>query len=172
MNHTYAGIGSRRTPRKVLGLMTEFASLKKRAGYVLRTGHADGADQAFEEGAGDAAEIFLPWTSFNMNVPLAHGAVVHKRPSPASYNTAAEFHPNWRRLSPAARHLHARNSHQILGWDLKTPVDFVICWTPGGLGGGGTGQALRIAEYYAIDIWDLGDELVLADALKRIKVAV
>jgi hypothetical protein len=50
----------------------------------------------------------------------------------------------------------ARNCYQMLGLDLKTPVEFVICWTPQGKGAGGTGQALRIARDLKIPIYDLG----------------
>lgn len=48
--------------------------------------------------------------------------------------------------------MHARNMHQILGIDLKTPVDMVICWSPGH---GGTEQALRLARAYGIHIVNL-----------------
>jgi hypothetical protein len=32
----------------------------------------------------------------------------------------------------------------------------VICWTSRGLGGGGTGQAIRIAKAHKIPVFDLG----------------
>ena len=70
---------------------------------------------------------------------------------------AAEFHPNWSACKQGARRLHARNCHQILGLDLKTPVDFVVCYTPNANRSGGTGQALRIAERLNIPIFDYGD---------------
>ena len=50
----------------------------------------------------------------------------------------------------------ARNSYQVLGRNLDDPVEFVICWTPGGSGSGGTGQAIRIAKDYQIPVFDLG----------------
>jgi hypothetical protein len=49
-----------------------------------------------------------------------------------------------------------RNSYQMLGSDLKIKTDFVICWTPGGKMVGGTGQALRMAAYYGIPVFNLG----------------
>jgi hypothetical protein len=70
---------------------------------------------------------------------------------------AKQFHPAWNRCSPGARKLHARNCFQVMGRDLNSPVDFIICWTRGGLGGGGTGQALRIAKHYNIPVFDLGN---------------
>lgn len=41
-----------------------------------------------------------------------------------------------------------------MGWDLSTLSDFVICYTKGGKGSGGTGQALRIAKVYNVPIFD------------------
>ena len=60
MLRTYTGIGARATPPEVLGLMTRAAFALMKRGYVLRSGHAIGADSAFERGAGSAAQIFLP----------------------------------------------------------------------------------------------------------------
>ena len=38
----------------------------------------------------------------------------------------------------------ARNVHQVLGADLKTPVKMIICWTPdGSLDGKGTTEQRR-----------------------------
>ena len=49
----------------------------------------------------------------------------------------------------------ARNGQQILGRELDQPVAFGLCWTPGGLGLGGTGQTLRIAKARQIPFLDL-----------------
>ena len=39
---------------------------------------------------------------------------------------------------------------------MNTPVNVVICWTEGGRGEGGTGQALRLAKMLNIPIIDYG----------------
>ena len=52
--------------------------------------------------------------------------------------------------------MHSRNCHQILGYDLKSPVDAVICWTPNGNVVGGTRTALMIAMRAGIPIFNLG----------------
>jgi len=146
----YAGIGSRETPPSTLATMTKIARKLALRGYTLRSGAAPGADSAFEAGAGDAKEIYLPWPRFNGNTSrLCY-------PSAAALEMAAKFHPAWDRCSQGAQKLHARNCHQILGDDLMTPVRFVVCWTRAGAGGGGTGQALRIAKAEEIPIFDLG----------------
>jgi hypothetical protein len=61
-----------------------------------------------------------------------------------------------------------RNSFQVLGPDLQSPVSFVVCWTTGGKISGGTGQALRIAKDLSIPIFNLYDK----DCLHKIKIQI
>jgi hypothetical protein len=155
----YAGIGSRRTPSDVLELMTRVAVHMRMRGFVLRTGHAEGADQAFELGADKDAEIFLPWWSFNDEVEIADGAEVYDRPSRAARLMASSDYsiwwPHWR---PGVRSLIARNYHQVLGPRLDDPVRMVICWTVDALRTGGTSYALSLAERHDIDVYNLADD--------------
>ena len=69
---------------------------------------------------------------------------------------ASEVHPAWDRCNEWARGMHSRNCHQILGYDLQSPVDAVICWTPYGKIQGGTATAIRIALKYNIPVFNLG----------------
>jgi len=46
----------------------------------------------------------------------------------------------------------------LLGKDLTVPVGAVICWTPGGSGEGGTGQAIRVAQAHEIPVLDMGSK--------------
>lgn len=152
----YAGIGSRLTPQNVCEVMTSIAQQLGAQDWTLRSGHAGGADMAFELGARQTSskmEIFLPWSGFNgasrtkeYKVPVFSGRLM---------DIAAAHHPRWNLLSEGARKLHARNVCQILGDNFEEPVDLVICWTKGGLKGGGTGQAVRIANSYGIPVFDL-----------------
>ena len=161
----YAGIGSRETPPAALDLMARAASWLAVEGWVLRTGMATGADQAFYRGARahGAFELYLPWPAFEADArsPSCAGQLVLDQPTAAAYELAARFHPAWSRLTLGARALHARNCHQVLGVDLASPARFVLCWTPdGSLDGrgrrvGGTGQALRIAHHHGIAIFNL-----------------
>ena len=160
----YAGIGSRKTPRSVLRVMTECARTLSAMGYTLRSGGAPGADTAFELGAGTRKEIFLPWRGFRK--PLVGYDIVVPDMKPAM-DLAAQFHPTWERLNRAARLLIARNGYQILGANLREPVDFVLCWTRHGMWGGGTGQAIRIAMRHGIGIYDLGWRMELPEVLRH-----
>lgn len=151
----YAGIGSRETPFTALKQMFYIAEQLAPFG-TLRSGHAEGADQAFEEGcikANGNMEIYLPWFGFN-NAPNKPQYLVPDMNKELLDFTGA-FHPAWDKCSSGAKRMHARNACQILGLYGDSPVDFVVCWTKDGKRGGGTGQALRIAEYFQIPIFDL-----------------
>ena len=52
----YTGVGSRGTPEDVLKRMNKFARIMHKKGWTLRTGDADGADEAFMTGSGGDCE--------------------------------------------------------------------------------------------------------------------
>ena len=159
----YSGIGSRKTPEDICSLMTKIAKYLYKEDYILRSGGAEGADTAFELGAGDKKEIFLPWKGFN-NSKNKFIEIPKK-----AYEIASEFHPVWNTLKDYVKALHARNSLQVLGKDLNTLSDFIICWTKNGSMIGGTAQALRIAKAYDIPIFNLAIEKDKERILKKIE---
>lgn len=167
----YAGIGSRETPPYILVLMEEIAAkLYSQYNLILRSGGAGGADQAFQRGVEQCnryrgMEIYIPWEGFSdlkSNDILIHAlssneiiCVQNKQILKESEEIVAKFHPYWNNLKQGARRLMARNTFQVLGSDLKTYSKFVIAWTKDGKDTGGTGQALRIANFYGIKIENL-----------------
>ena len=163
----YAGIGSRKTPNWILDMMIEIAVKLGNDGWACRTGGADGADLAFERGALQSTtdpHVYLPWRGFNESNRFAPERL--REPQTWTLAVAAKFHPKWETLGRPTRQLMCRNVHQVLG-DRAEPRHsaFVLCWTPDALGGGGTGQAIRIATHYNIPVFDLADEAV-RDRLK------
>ena len=153
----FAGIGSRDTPQDIQGTMYGLGVALGEAGWLLRSGHADGADIAFEMGCLEAngkMEIFLPKAGFN-GAPRNHPAYIVPALTSDLYDLAEEMHPAWEYCSSDARLFHMRNGCQVLGLNLDDPVDAVVCWTKDGKGGGGTGQAIRIAKSRNIPIFDI-----------------
>lgn len=156
---TYAGIGPRSTPPEVLSVMSSIGTQLASAGWLLRSGHANGADQAFETGC-DAVnpalkEIFLPWEGFNQ----AHSdeqTTGYLEPSAHQVTIAARSHPAWDRCKQGAKLLLARNVPILLGETLSIPVDCVITWLPTPDYQGGTRHALNIASLYGIPVFDIG----------------
>ncbi len=156
----YAGIGSRETPPATLAIMRKLAGLLEREGWLLRSGGADGADTAFEQGVRNPRHraIFLPGDWFNER-KAGFGGCYDSTKLPGwekALKTVNRFHPAPNNLSPFARKLMARNAMQILGPKLNHPADLVIAWTSMGMKTGGTSQALRIAEEYNIKVINLG----------------
>lgn len=148
----YAGIGSRQTPHIILDEMILIAKQLAQKGHILRSGGADGADTAFESGCdlvNGKKEIYLPWKGFNGNNSDLYSIKVQ------ALLLAEKFHPRWDKLNQAAQKLMARNCYQVLGYNLDDPVDFIVCWTKDGKASGGTGQAIRIANYYKIPVYNL-----------------
>lgn len=166
----YAGIGARKTPGHTLHSMDQVGAHMFNAGHILRSGGAQGADRAFEIGADrarglkrnarfgdvdaidipDLKEIYLPVKGWQGNNSP------HYTVSWEAMEVAAHFHPRWDPLPTFVKLLMGRNSYQLLGLNLKTKADFVICWTPDGHIVGGTGQALRMAAYYEIPVINFG----------------
>ena len=63
---------------------------------------------------------------------------------------------HWNRCNDWAKGMHSRNCHQIFGYDLKSPVNAVICWTPNGNIQGGTATAIKLAMDANIPVFNLG----------------
>jgi hypothetical protein len=150
----YTGIGSRRTPLDILNQMSLIAESLQNT-YVLRSGHAPGADIAFEDGIStNHKEIFIPWKGFN-----GSSSPLYNQPAESFY-IASQLHPNWKNLKESVKKLMARNVQQVLGLELNNPSKFVICWTPDACMShksrskdtGGTGLAISVADNNNIPI--------------------
>ncbi len=141
----YTGVGARKTPRKILFLMEDVAKKLSSDLFILRSGGAEGADNAFEIGAGYKSIFYASDATDN------------------AMEVAKMFHPSWNSMKDYSRKLHARNAFQVLGFNLKSPSEFVICWTPDGAINhsersrktGGTGTAISIASYHGIPVYNL-----------------
>jgi hypothetical protein len=153
--------------------MEQFASTAALMGRVLRSGGANGADAAFLKGCKFSygrAEIYIPWRGFNGYQPKQYreNDFVVVPDDIKAMPWVNKFHPNPSALSKGARSLMTRNTYQILGMDLNTPVDYVICWTKTYTindndscidGAGGTGQAIRIAASLGVHVYNLAHVL-------------
>ena len=156
----YAGIGSRSTPAIVQEAMTSVAEWLQNQGYILRSGGAKGADQAFEKAVyegQDKKEIFL---ASDADISESNKDKTNLENKKIAHEIVKETHPNYSALKKKAGeyglNLMARNTFQIFGENLDTPVDFVIAWTPGGKLVGGTAQAIRIANAKGIKVFNVG----------------
>jgi len=176
----YAGVGSRNTPIHIQIIMNQISEwLEKKKGYTLRSGGALGADKAFEgliqPWEKDSNKTVTRWSEYKYKVikkEIFYAKDIDKDTefSKMCKRVAKEIHPN-PNLNGYPLKLHARNLFQVLGADLNSPVDFLICWTPRNKKGevvtsheqrdstsGGTGQAISYASYLGIPIINLESE--------------
>lgn len=180
----YAGIGSRSTPADVCGLMTRLARLLRDTGFNLRSGRAAGADQAFEEGAGNKAVIYLPWESFrkkpyrgDLGYKGAGGLEVVISEEQADRNWAVlKEHGivdgDARKTDGPVVRLHGRNVWQVTGHKPETLFsEFVLFWAPekDGVVEGGTRTAVYLARRLGIKTYNLYDPAVRARFEKRLE---
>lgn len=150
-----AGIGSRKTPKAFLDLFEQIGVYARQNGHLIRSGHADGADYAFEKGALTNTLVYLPWKGFNSNLPLLGRSCV-KDLEDKYMEIVYRHEPYAKGLGLGVKKIKQRNVFQILGIDLQCFSELVICWTPNGETTGGTGLAIKIAEEIKIPVINLG----------------
>lgn len=171
---SYCGVGSRSTPPDVMRDMAEFAALAAGRGWILRSGGAEGADSAFEAGCdivNGEKEIYLPWKGYNSNPSMKYGV------NDTASKIAATVHPYFERAKKPVQLLLSRNVYQVLGADVDSPVEFVLCYTADGCEHyttytptktGGTGVAIALASKLEIPVYNLYHQGRLEAALKHI----
>lgn len=153
MTQFYAGVGNRKAPEPILDLIKVYATVMRLKGYTLRSGGAVGPDKHFQHYAGLKKEIIWALESHRY---------------PAWYEMAERYHGGWHNCDEDARRFLARNCAIVLGYDLATPVEFVIAWTPGGAVTGGTGHTIRIAKAHNIPVYNLASRFDCAELEERI----
>lgn len=152
----YAGIGSRKIAPDTVEILKNIATKLAKLGFVLRSGGACGADSAFEKGCDEVygdKEIWLPYKNFNTN--LSKLILATSIPEEV-VNISKSIYTPWNSASEIVKRLHARNVYQILGEDLHTPVDFVVCWTDRpDTDVGGTQFGIHLAKMKKIPTYNL-----------------
>lgn len=158
-------------------LYTKAAVIAARAGCVVITGAAPGADQLAAEAAlsvGGKIKLVLPWKNYERDWV---DKIVEHCPSQVEveiYNivsdkqaewtrSVARYHPTGDKLSAGAFALHARNYGIVC--DASTVVAIP---NPNKPGGGGTGQGIRIAQAKGIQLFDLSKPGDVFDLTRRL----
>ncbi|MEE8262749.1 MAG: hypothetical protein V3R83_09835 [Gammaproteobacteria bacterium] len=144
----YAGIGSRKTPQSIQRRMTRDAMRLQAAEYVLRSGGAEGADRAFEAGAGAAKQIYTPIKATKRALIKAQDIWLLR-----DDRRGWPFEPG-----SYIGKLMGRSAMVIEGLNMGVPVEFVLCWTPRAEWIGGTAQSLWHADSLGIPIYNYADE--------------
>lgn len=170
---SYAGIGSRKLNRKGPEAldMIESAYTLAQLGFIFNSGDAIGSDTVFELGHLAAVadgfssmkhmQVFVTREKTKPYHILMDKACAQDQIYLEAVELVSEIHPLWEYLDTDSRLLHVRNAFQVLGRDLRTPVNLVACYTEDGIETryptketGGTGTALKIAQMYDIPIFN------------------
>lgn len=181
----YAGIGSRDTPEDIGLIMTELARELEKAGYILRSGAARGADTFFERGVEDARnkEIYIHKEVLRdgrrHNKSKGYYSAQRYKNYIEALSMASLVHPKWGKCDVTAMEMHARNVYQVLGPSLtsETHSSFLVCWAIPDIHGvpeGGTRTAWKIAEQNNIPRFNLArqdDKKRILDWLESRKAA-
>lgn len=152
----YAATGNRDTPPDILTIMQSIAKDLSEKGYTQRN---DGSDVPGDTLEIDAmrVEYYLPWKKFNKK--KSRLTELH----PNSFEIAKKYHPAFDKMTDTIKALIARNSHLILGENLKDPALFLFVWTPDGaetakacsIKTGIANQAIKIADNMGIPVFNL-----------------
>lgn len=137
MTRYYAGIGSRAIDEEYSAAIVSTGYQLAKDGWVIRSGGAKGTDASFELGCDSAKGKKL--------ILLAENA------TDAAIAMAESFHPAWDKCTPYARLLLGRNCMIILGPELNSPVEMVVCYAENE-NKGGTALVLKIAREYGIPV--------------------
>lgn len=156
------GIGSRQTPESVCALFQEMGAEALERGWWIRSGHADGADYAFEQGALHHCIVYLPWVGFNREKTVL-GTATSQPLRDEVLKIVYKHEPYAKDLSDGVKLIKSRNIYQVLGVDLKSPSDVVVCWTEEGEVVGGTGLAIKIAQANKIPVVNVGNPQTAQD---------
>ena len=73
-----------------------------------------------------------------------------------AFEAAKDRLAGWDKLTENTQRQYARAALELLGDNLKSPADVLVCWTRGGNSTGVTGFAQRLAATHAIPVINLG----------------
>lgn len=135
-------------------------------GLTGRSGCAPGADHQLTRASLNfrslTCELYLPWQDFEgfkdghlRGNCLFTPAFVNWD---AAKDMASEIHPAWKYLSGGTKMLHTRNCYQILGIDLATPSEAVLCCAPVDKRGciqGGTATGVALARKNNVPVFNI-----------------
>lgn len=146
-----AAIGSRETPDSILSLMEKTGAWLARKGYIVKSGNATGADQAWARGVNSvdptSLVLSLPWPSYETQAIRKGNMLVLTYPE-WMREKAKQLHPAWDRLGQGGEKLMIRNIDIIHG------VRQTLCWM-NPVKQGGTGQGVRYSLELGIPVLNL-----------------
>lgn len=167
MSKTVACIGTREPSEAMKPILQAIGAWLVKEGWTINTGNALGSDQLFAMGGNSVnptqVHLFLPWASYESNAVVVGNKIsLVTAATDQMVATARAHHPVFDKLSQGAQKLMIRNVQIIDG------VRFVMALPSAKIGGGGTGQGMRVAATMGIKVFDLNDPVVLKNVMSKI----
>lgn len=150
-------VGTRFPPHQIAQVASKIGRNLSDRGFIGRSGGAIGMDQAWMLDYNcELSEIYRPDDKCNgINVTKFE-----------NFYEAEEMVkliiPHFEYLDFYSQWLHVRNAYQVLGRDLKTPSDFLLCYAEvrNKVVQGGTRTAVVLARKHGIPVYNLIDDEV------------
>ena len=164
----YAGIGSREVSQDMFRFLSSIGMKMATNEHTLRSGGAIGSDTAFETGHLQVTkhniEIFRP---DDISV-VKYLEIANSNKMSLLYNACFEY--PFDAMKYWTQQLLMRNLLTIIGHNLSTYVDGVICYTRDGQEIGGTRYAIRIAKQLNIPVLNVGNRSMYTKVAKWLKM--
>lgn len=140
-----AVVGTRNPTPEAARVCRDICAALRDMGHHLITGNADGIDSIARDTwnalAPGRVTLVLPWYNYNRRYIHKDNHVIVYTPQHKSWTDSVKlYHPAPEKLTQGVYKLHARN------YGIIEPADIVIAFPSDKPGGGGTGQAIRIAQ--------------------------
>ena len=132
----YAGTGDRKTPLKIQNLLQNYIKILNERNYMLRTGSESGT-QTFMKTLADKVEV--------MDIPEANHLV---------YAANRSHYVLWSHNGNRVKKKYARDTLILLGDNLATPPEFLLCWCNINIKGGSV-FSIRLAKEHNIPIYNI-----------------
>lgn len=149
-------VGSREPPDDISRLAFVIGKNLSNIGVINRTGGAVGMDSNF-------AKFYNPILIENYrpsNDQYDCIDVSRFDNYQEAYELTERIVPHFEHLDEVQKALHIRNCYQVLGRDLRSPSDILICWcrVSCGVPMGGTRTAITLARMHKIPVYNLYNE--------------
>lgn len=187
----YTGVGSRDITQEEYQLLKQIGTRMSELGYTLRSGAADGSDQAFQHGAcydpkrEIKTEIWIPWKTFQIDLQNATPFVNYHVPSLYDFNIARKFYletgiiPWFDSMKGSGevggwsgpKKLHGRNYYQVKGkGDLSKVCIYCAPENSKGEVDGGTRSAVMVSRHFNVPTFNIRIPEQKEILLKRLKM--
>lgn len=165
-----ACLSNQDAPDEIKSVCEKLARVLVENGYTIRTSGGKGGEEAFEKGAGDKVEVYIPWKGFDQKQSQ------FCKTKDEAKDVVRQFSPSFESLSKGVQTIIASKAHVILGKDLNSPIRFLVVWSLDGAETkkectaktGFVSTPIKIAESIQIPVFNLKR----SDALERIRALI